>query len=305
MENRVALSDYWADIYSRKGLIFLTAASAAGLAYFASINLPPIYEAKTIFYTPINIALPSYNNLGVAVGLGQAPFVPPTEEKLASTGVGILRSKNVFRRLASEFPSISEDSLRKNTDIKVSREFMLEVYVRDVDPQLAAAIANRFPSIYQEFQSASIRDHMEAIRQSALRELSDVELTQAEVRGRSRQPAGDSPDMHLLGSTDERLRAVADRLRSVAGEAALQARQPTAPVVVVETAEAPRRPVFPLPVLNAMVACVTGFALGLYYALVCGMVARARRIRIERQLEMPHFSTKDLEVLRNSARLSS
>ena len=192
-----------------------------------------------------------------------------------------------------------------STDIKVGREFMLEVYVRHLDPVVASEIANRFPQIYQEFNANRIREHMEAVRDAAARELTAIDQWQGELR--SREGAGTqsraSPDPEgsafLEGSTDERLRALADRFRNVLAEASAQALRPSAPLVVVQRAVPPTRPVFPLPLLNAIVAALTGLVFGCYYALFCGMLARARRQRIRRQLEMPSLSQEELKDLQD------
>ena len=297
------LSDYWVDIYARKRMVLLTMLAAGVTAALVSSVLPPLYEAKTVFYSPINITLPSYTNSDSGVVLGQAPFIPPTEEKAASIGIGILRSKDVFRKLAAEFPPNTVDSLTKNTDIKVSREFMLEVYVRPRDPAVATAIANRFSQIYQEFHANRIREHMQAIRDSAARELTEVGLRQAELRKRERPGpitnASPSTTDFLKGSTDERLRGLADRLRNVIAEASAQAQGPAVPVVVVEQAVPPVRPVFPLPILNTIVAALTGLVFGCYFALFRGMLSRSRRRRVLQQIEMPLLTKDELQYLKD------
>ena len=87
MGSQLTLSDHWMDIYDRKNLVLATVVTAALIALFASSVIPPLYEAKTVFYSPTNISVPSFTSSGAGVSLGRTPFVPPTEEKLASTGV--------------------------------------------------------------------------------------------------------------------------------------------------------------------------------------------------------------------------
>lgn len=305
MNGSPTLADYFSDIYERKMLVIITVATAMAFALAFSRLMPPVFEAKTAFYAPINVSPPSYVGPDVSTTLGQTPFMPPSEEKLASAGVGILRSRDVFRKIASEFPQLSPDVLRKNTDIKVSREFMLEVYVRNRDPKLAADIANRFPLAYREFNATQIKTYMAGIRDAALRELSAVELRIASLRGRASSDGGEpAAAKYLIGSTDDRLRLTAEKLRNVAAESALQAKQPTAPLVIVEQATPPGRPVFPLPILNVVVSGATGLALGCYYALICGMVARARKRRIERCIEMPSLTNAELDALRFESKVA-
>jgi capsular polysaccharide biosynthesis protein len=77
----------------------------------------------------------------------------------------------------------------------------------------------------------------------------------------------------------------------------LQARQPSAPVVVVEAATPPERQVFPLALLNTIVAGITGLVLGIYYALFCGYLERLRGSRIERQMQVPPKLDADFALL--------
>jgi len=51
----------------------------------------------------------------------------------------------------------------------------------------------------------------------------------------------------------------------------------------------PERPVFPLPVLNTVVAGITGIAAGAYYALLMGYLSRLKKARIQRELDWAPF----------------
>lgn len=80
--------------------------------------------------------------------------------------------------------------------------------------------------------------------------------------------------------------------------AELQAANAKAPLVVVETASPPTRPAFPLPVLNAIVAVMTGAVIGFYYALFLGHSRRARLQRLATSLSLPRFTDAELARLR-------
>lgn len=72
-------------------------------------------------------------------------------------------------------------------------------------------------------------------------------------------------------------------------EAKLQLQNPPVTVVVVQTGVAPTRPVFPLPLLNTIVAGLTGGAAGSYYALLMGYLGRLKRARIRREMDWSPF----------------
>ena len=315
MQIEPGLLGYWLDIYWRWRLVAITGLFAAAFAFVLSLLLPTIYQATSVFYAPQNISAPDY--LAGVASLAQTPFVPATEEKAASISIGILRSHDVFRTLAAEFPQRSLGEIRKNVSIDVSREFMIEVVVRDGDSQLAARIANRFPELLREFQKAQIRGHMNAVATAARGELAAVEKRLAELRSTSGNRAGGhsavntdgidggaSPDESLRGAADNELRATGTRLRSILLEAMTQHLEPAAPVVVVQEATPGERPVFPIPLLNVVVAGITGLALGCYYALFCAYLDRRRHVRTARNLLLPPLAEKEFAILRQAMRSS-
>ncbi|MEX0284558.1 MAG: hypothetical protein AB3N23_08090 [Paracoccaceae bacterium] len=83
---------------------------------------------------------------------------------------------------------------------------------------------------------------------------------------------------------------------------ALQAENAEAPLVVTETAVLPTRPVFPIPILNAVVAGLTGLLLGAYYALLVAHSDRARAARRAMEIPLPAFTAEELMALRKNWR---
>lgn len=84
--------------------------------------------------------------------------------------------------------------------------------------------------------------------------------------------------------------------------ATMQAAHAVAPLITVERPVPPTRPAFPVPILNAVVAALTGAILGCYYALFLG---HARRIRLRAEAGeggMPVFTLAELAALRRPAR---
>lgn len=80
--------------------------------------------------------------------------------------------------------------------------------------------------------------------------------------------------------------------------AKMQAENAKVPMVITETAVAPSRPVFPLTVLNAIVATIVGLVFGVYYALFVAHSERAGRLRRAQEAEPPLFTPEELQRLR-------
>jgi uncharacterized protein involved in exopolysaccharide biosynthesis len=112
---------------------------------------------------------------------------------------------------------------------------------------------------------------------------------------------------HLDAETTRRalMARLASQLETVEtnlAAAQLQAQNATAPLVVVETAFPTTRPAFPLPILNTIVAAITGIVLGLYAALFIGHSDRVRAARRQANLEMPFFTRDEISRLRELRR---
>lgn len=150
----VPLHQHWRDIHSKRWLILITSFTAAVVAYVFSAQVTPVFESKTTFYIAGNAPPPSY--LGAQPDTPPNPLYPIPEEKAASLDVGILRGRALMSRLATAFDLPFGDVIRK-VDIVVSKEFMINVFVRDTDPDLAAGIANTVPTFYADFQETAMR----------------------------------------------------------------------------------------------------------------------------------------------------
>ena len=149
----VPLHRHWSDIYRLRWWIVLTGLSAAAAAWMFSSLVEPIYEAKTTFFIASNTEQPSF------VGALDAPpgvLYPTPEEKAASLDVGILRGRAVMEQLA-ERTDLPLGEVQKRVDVKVSGEFMLDVFARNPDPEKAARIANTARDLYREFHESSMR----------------------------------------------------------------------------------------------------------------------------------------------------
>lgn len=294
------LYDYWQDLYERKSLVLIVALSAAIFGCLISLVLSPVYEAKVTFYTPTNLNLPSYTRSETAGHFAQAPFLPTADEKAAAVDIGILLSQDVYRILHERFPQRDVDVLRKNVDINVSDEFMIDIHVRDTNPQLAADIANELPKLYREFHVRALRERLAAEVDTLSQQLSRLDgKTQdsGTAAGAATEPGQVASDPNAQRVKDlmlqlDQLRvgqSVRDEMTRNLMEAKLQLQDPPVAVVVVQTGVPPTRPVFPLPTLNTIVAGLTGAAAGAYYALLMGYLGRLKSARIRREMDWSPF----------------
>ncbi len=465
MDERPTLVDYWLALYRRKLTIVLVVVSACGFAWYLSVNFPPLYEARTTFYVPANASPTTFVGSQFTDQLAQQPLMPMPEEKASAATLGILRSRRIMEALHADFPERRLDQLRKNVDVTIGSEFLVEIYVRDRDPKLAAAVANRLPVLYEEFHRrilgerirrvvdtlskqrqdinrrlvgfsrrlrqvqertgvlspdlsaertsglisdlrvelqttetrlAAAQESLNALAQQLRRErnlyrqgelvlssprleklqgrLIDIRAELATIRQDPYNPGLPTRQAELeaqmqqtrvaveneierlvnsqsklAGSVHEKLRqdlvdrtvdlssleasraAIAtslvrleedlltlpattrniedlrssiDRLRTLYEnvnshllEARLQARNLPRSMVLVESAPVPERPVFPLPVLNTIVAGLVGLVLGCYYALLLDYLGRLRRQRLTRQMDRSPLDEASLPAL--------
>ena len=100
---------------------------------------------------------------------------------------------------------------------------------------------------------------------------------------------------------DQRLARLSAQIAGVESNlssAQVQATNAKAPLVMVERAIATTRAAFPIPVLNVIVAVITGLILGCYYALFLGHAARARVARVAGGATLPVFTAIELAEIR-------
>lgn len=455
----VPFHEHWRDIHARRWLIVATTIAAGVFAFLISLVLTPIYEAKTTFYIASNASSPRFVG---GPDTPPEPLFPAPDEKTAALHVGILRGQ-VFMAKLAEATGLPIGLVRKRVDVKVSGEFMIDVFARSESASLAAEMANRSPVLYAGFHEASMRARAAEVAQTLTSHLVGLEaqlatLTAAAEDQRRRfgatvdeglverlsatragaevrlmeidgllsaalarraelekeltaetgtYAAGDTvlttPLLDVMveqllvlrvelaavrdGPQSPRRAAIVEQIAEIAtsieaerrrmseavvkstgshyeelrssiatakaeeaaltasrataeaqllkaatdldgvitaqgaaaqlaaqmteieaqisdarlnlASAELQAAHARAPLVVVEQAVTPTRPAFPLPVLNAIVAMLTGAAVGFYYALFLGYARRARLQRLADALTLPHFADDELARLRH------
>ncbi|MEI4485375.1 hypothetical protein V8J36_04175 [Frigidibacter sp. MR17.14] len=207
----VPLHQHWHDIYLKRWLIVLTAVVAAAVAWGASAVLTPVYEAKTTFYLASTAVPASFST--TAPEAPQPPLLPMPEEKAASIDIGILRGTEMMGRLAAATGS-ARDALVRAIDVTVSKEFMVDFYVRDPDPERAAEIANLVPDLYRGFHEEQMRRGAAAVAEALGTELAGLQAERDRLRGALAQARSDS-----LSAADAAALGARERDRDAAREA--------------------------------------------------------------------------------------
>jgi uncharacterized protein involved in exopolysaccharide biosynthesis len=143
MEERT-LFDYWMVLYRRRWIILTVVLFALFMSLFLSWQLPPIYEARALFFVPKQPDAAIFFSGDAQKTLPRTVLFPASREEENAAYIGILKSDALAMRVKQEFPLKHLQDLAKNVDVELSNEFMLQVFVRDRDPQLAADIANAY-----------------------------------------------------------------------------------------------------------------------------------------------------------------
>lgn len=195
----IPLHQHWHDIYLRRWLILLTGASAALAAYVFSAMVSPVYEAKTTFYLATNAAPLSY--VGPVPDAPFGPLFPTPEKKAAALNVGILRGREVRATLAEKF-DMPLSEIKKRVAVTVSGDFMIDLFVRNPDPEKAARIANAVPGIYADFHERSMRSRATNEAKALLARIITLEAARRarqDAIEAARKASGSTADQGALG----------------------------------------------------------------------------------------------------------
>ncbi len=187
------LLDYWLILYRRKWMIGLIVLSAIVTAWILSEILPPVYEAKAVFFVP---AKPDTVTFLASPGesIAKTPLVPKAAEEPHGPYIGILKSKAIAEVVQKEFPHKTvADLMRKDTDFVLTNEYLLEVYARDRAPKMAAGIANAYAKYfnqlmqgYPENLQVYTREELEKQVEETEKELSRARIELEEFQRRNK-----------------------------------------------------------------------------------------------------------------------
>ncbi len=289
MSEHGTLYDYWMALYRRRVAILFVSLSAAVFAYLISLALPPVYEAKSAFYLPVVSGAPPYTADPGAGQTEKAPLMPVTNEKEGGVHLGILKGEAISTAILEQFPSKTRSDLNLNVDFVMSEYFLTEVYVRDLDPEVAAAIANAYPVAYKAFHGRSMANRSAFPVKALENQVASIEKSLAKNLAAQQQHrdrnVSSSVVMESLRTEYRNLAALLDSTQKNLIEAKLKQENPAVELVLVERASAPTKPTFPRPILNTIVSLIFGLAAGCYYALFLEYLTKLRRYRLERTMD--------------------
>lgn len=144
------LLEYWLILYSKRVFIVVVTFSAILTAGILSKILPPVYEAKAVFFVPEEPDTTTF--LSPPGGTtARSPLIPSASDDPNAPYIGILKSKTIADLVQKEFPHKNLiDLLRRDMDFALSDEYMIEIYARDRNSQTAAGIANAYVKYFRQ-----------------------------------------------------------------------------------------------------------------------------------------------------------
>lgn len=147
------LLEYWLAVYSRKGMILLITVSAMITAGVLSKLVPPVYEARAVFFVPKASDSTTFFS-SPSGSMVRSVLSPVTKEDDQGPYVGVLKSKALAELVQKEFPHKSvHDLTHRDLDWVVTDEFLIEVYARDRNPKFAAGIANAYVKYFDQLMA--------------------------------------------------------------------------------------------------------------------------------------------------------
>jgi uncharacterized protein involved in exopolysaccharide biosynthesis len=148
--NGYNLFDYWSVLYRRRKTVYLIVSIAVIFSVILSFVMPKIYEAEAVFFVP---SKPDHLTFFSGEGLRQitrSPLIPESKGERQKIYIGILKSETLRKKVQKDFPQFSLRQLKRNIDLRAGNDFLLKVYVSNRDPELAAIIANKCITIFNE-----------------------------------------------------------------------------------------------------------------------------------------------------------
>lgn len=144
--------DFGKFLYRRRGVVALTAASAALTAGLVSFALPSVYQATCEFFVTEPIQPPTFFSPDGGTGAANREVLLPviTQERERSY-LGLLESVAVWQRVHREVPEKPFETLDRDVDIEVTRKHIIRVTARDHDPRIAARTSNAYVKALDDF----------------------------------------------------------------------------------------------------------------------------------------------------------
>ncbi len=197
--NGYTLYDYWFILYHRRKTILVITLSTLAFAALLSWLLPPVYQATSVFFVPAKPDSLTFFSASDPKQVARSPLVPEPRGEQQKIYLGILESEALRKKVREAFPQKTNRDLKRNTDFRSGTNFLLEVYVRDRDPQVAADLTNAYVKFFnQTLNGFSLRTSVEQ-RRSMERELIETQ----EKLGTARIALAEFQRRHPLAIVDE------------------------------------------------------------------------------------------------------
>jgi|SRR5579863_968894 len=142
------LYDYWFILYRRRWTVLLIVLFSLGFAGILSWVLPPVYQAKSVFFVPAKSNALAFFSGADSMRVSRFLLAPEARGEQQKIFVGMLDSEALRQKVRELYPRKSLRSLKKDIDFKSGSDFLIEVYARDRDPKQAAGIANAYVRLF-------------------------------------------------------------------------------------------------------------------------------------------------------------
>lgn len=190
------LIDYWFTLYKRRYVIGLIILSSLATTIVISLLLPPVYEAKAVFFVPQRPSSSTFLASPEGSSIAKTTLIPDPKEDSNAPYLGILKSKALAELVKAEYPDKSVDDLkRRDTNYVLTNEYLIEVYARDEHAADAAGIANAYVRNFNRtMQGISDNYRLSSIRQSLEQQIAaaDNDLAGAREKLKNFQAANET-----------------------------------------------------------------------------------------------------------------
>lgn len=284
MHNPQTLADYFSIIYRRRLIVILTIVAAAFSAYILSAGLKPVYRAEAEFYVAETKSSGGLLSRGGALASLSSITGPVVQKESMKSYKGMLESLVVAELVQQIVPGTDMETITSNRDIAATSTNLIKVRFRHSDPVQAAAIANAFPAALNRFLQSNERSKIEKQVESMDRLLADLTVELESRRSVLEHYVAQVQDPTLTADVklrEETLRreieVIEDNFTTLAtnfqeSRVKLQSLEDT--VVVVSPAQVDKNPIFPLPIVNVLVAVILALVFGIYIALMYDYLLR-------------------------------
>lgn len=142
--------DYWYILYARRTTIYLMVICSVLLAAAISWMLPPLYEAKVVFFVPARSDILTLYSSQDTTQVSRSLLLPESRGEAQIIYLGLLDSDFLRNKVQALFPRKTVTQLKRNVDFLSGTNFQIRIYVRDRDAKLAMEIANAYARLFNE-----------------------------------------------------------------------------------------------------------------------------------------------------------